>query len=56
MPEYNEVLVAGSIYEGSTKKTPEYVSKMVLYVTNIDKYDKNTWRNIYQDIGVPYFG
>ena len=54
--EDNEVPVAGSRDEGNTHNTLEYDRKMDLDVTNIDKYDKHTWRTIYKAIGAPYFG
>ena len=33
---HHEVPVAGSIYDGNTYKTPEYVRTIYLYVKNID--------------------
>ena len=47
--------VAGAIDEVNTQKKPEYVSTMNLYVKNIDKNDKNTYRTIYQAMFAPYF-
>ena len=54
--EYYEVTVSGYIYEGNKQKTPDYVRTMYLDVENIDKNDKNTWRNIYEEIDASYFG
>ena len=39
-----EVSVAGSRDYVITQKTPECVRTMDIYVKNIDKNDKNTWR------------
>ena len=42
--------------DGNTHKTPEYVRTMDIDVENINKNDKNRWRNIYEAIDAPYFG
>ena len=60
VPEYvledNENPVEGSRYEVNTHNTLEYDRKLDLDVTNIDKYDKHTWRTIYEEIDAPYSG
>ena len=51
-----EVPVSGSKYGRKTHKTPEYFRTMDIYVKNIGKNDKNTWKNIYKEIDAPYIG
>ena len=48
--------VEGDKDEGNKQKTLDYVRKMDLDVTNIDKNDKYKRRTIYEAIDVPYFG
>ena len=55
MPEDHEVLDEGATDEGNTHKTSDYYTIMHLYVANIDKNDKNTWRIIYEEIAERYF-
>ena len=56
MSKYHELPFIRYRYEGNTQNTPKYVRTMDLYITNIDKNDKNTWRTIYEAIDAPYFG
>ena len=64
MPEYQyaesnthpEVPVLGARDELNIQKIPEYIRRMDIYVKNIDKNYKNTWRTISKAIDVPYFG
>ena len=53
---HNEVPVSGHVYERNTQKTPWYVRKMDIDTKNIDEYDKNTWRTIYEEIDTSYLG
>ena len=55
MPEYHEVIGAGDLYEINTQKNSDYDTAMYLDVSNIDKNDNNTRRNIYKAIGKGYF-
>ena len=40
----------------TTHNKPEYFITIYIYVKNIDRNDKNTWRTIYEAIDAPYFG
>ena len=47
---------AGDRDNGNINKTPYYLMKIDIDVENINKNDKNRWRNIYEPIYAPYFG
>ena len=50
VPEYHEVLGTVDGYEVNTQKNSDYDTTIYLDVANIDKYDNNTWRSIYEAI------
>ena len=54
--DHPEVPVAWARDYGNTHKISYYYTKMDIYVLNIDRNDKNTWRTIYKEIDAPYFG
>ena len=50
------VPVSSSIDDGNTHKTNEYLMTIDIDVKNINKYDKNAGRKIYEAIYELYFG
>ena len=44
------MLGKGDRDEGNTQKTSDYDMTMDLYVLNIDKNEKKTWKTIYEAI------